>query len=53
MLEIRIELEEIGAEVSEYEVDMAAVKRVHPAHQRGFSSLPCRVVRRAKRRPTA
>jgi cytochrome P450 len=49
-LEIRIVLEEIGAEVSDYEVDMAAARRVHSAHQRGFVSLPCRVVRRARPR---
>jgi cytochrome P450 len=45
-LEIRIVLEEIGSLVSEYEIDMDHAKRVHSAHQRGFSSLPCRVVRR-------
>jgi hypothetical protein len=39
--------------VSEYEIDMSATKRVHSAHQRGFASLPCTVVRRRKRRPTA
>jgi cytochrome P450 len=47
-IEIRVVLEEIGAEVSEYEIDMAAARRVHSAHQRGFSSLPCSVVRRRK-----
>ncbi len=46
VLEIRIVLEEIGARISEYEIDMANAKRVHSAHQRGFSSLPCSVVRR-------
>jgi cytochrome P450 len=51
-LEIRIVLEEIAAEVCEYEIDMSSAKRVHSAHQRGFASLPCTVVRRGKRRPT-
>jgi cytochrome P450 len=50
-LEIRIALAEIAAEVCEYEIDIAGAKRVHSAHQRGFSSLPCRVVRRPKRSP--
>jgi hypothetical protein len=49
-LEIRIVLEEIGAEITEYEIDIATAKRVHSAHQRGFSSLPCVAVRRARRR---
>lgn len=44
-LEIRIVLEEIATEVAEYEINEAAAKRVHSAHQRGFASLPCRVVR--------
>jgi hypothetical protein len=39
--------------VASYEIDEAAAKRVHSAHQRGFSSLPCTIVRRAKRRPAA
>jgi cytochrome P450 len=45
-LEIRIVLEEIGNLISEYEIDMPAAVRVHSAHQRGFTSLPCTVVRR-------
>jgi cytochrome P450 len=49
-LVIRIVLEEIAAEISEYEIDMSSAKRVHSAHQRGFTSLPCTAVRRAKRR---
>lgn len=52
-LEIRILLEEIAAHVSEYEVDMASARRVHSAHQRGFASLPCHILRRRKRRPTS
>jgi hypothetical protein len=51
--EIQIVLEEIGLEIEEYEIDIANAKRVHSAHQRGFSSLPCAVVRRRRRRPTA
>lgn len=50
--EIRIVLEEIAAVVSEYEIDMDATTRVNSAHQRGFTSLPCRVVRRSRRRTT-
>lgn len=50
--EIQIMLAEIAAEVAEYEIDMANAKRVHSAHQRGFSSLPCWITRRRKRRPT-
>jgi cytochrome P450 len=45
-LDIRIVLEEIVGEISEYEIDMSAAKRVHSAHQRGFTSLPCTVTRR-------
>jgi cytochrome P450 len=46
-LEIRTALEEIGALVSGYEIDMAGAVRVHSPHQRGFSALPCSVTRRA------
>lgn len=52
-LEIRIVLEEISARISEYEIDMSAAKRVHSAHQRGFTSLPCTAIRRDRRRSTA
>jgi len=45
-LEIRIALEEIGSHVSGYDVDMTSALRVHSPHQRGFSALPCSVVRR-------
>ena len=45
-LEIQIILEEIGAIASEYEIDMSRAERVHSAHQRGFSSLSCTIVRR-------
>lgn len=46
-LEITVALEEIGALVSAYEVDMDNVRRIHSPHQRGFTSLPCAVTRRA------
>lgn len=49
-LEMRIALEEIGALVSGYEIDMARARRVHSPHQRGFASLPCVVSHRAKPR---
>ena len=46
MLEIPIVFEEIGRQITGYDLDMAAAKRVHSAHQRGFASLPCTVTRR-------
>jgi cytochrome P450 len=42
-LEITVALEELGALVDEYEVDLAGVRRIHSPHQRGFASLPCSV----------
>jgi cytochrome P450 len=51
--EIAIMLEEIAAVVEEYEIDMCGAKRVHSAHQRGFKSLPFRIVRRRAQRPAA
>ena len=42
-LEMTIVLEEIGALVSGYEIDLATSRRVHSPHQRGFASLPCAV----------
>ncbi|MFD5461532.1 cytochrome P450 [Kitasatospora sp. NPDC127059] len=42
-LEMRIALEEIGALVSSYEIDIDHAQRVHTPHQRGFASLPCEV----------
>ncbi len=45
-LEIRIVLEEIASEISDYEIDMSTAQRVHSAHQRGFTSLPCTIIRR-------
>jgi cytochrome P450 len=50
-MEMRIALEEIGALVSEYEIDMASARRVHSPHQRGFASLPCAVTHRPKPHP--
>lgn len=49
-LEMRIALEEIGALVSGYEIDMANARRVHSPHQRGFASLPSAVTHRPKPR---
>jgi cytochrome P450 len=43
-LEMRVALEEIGALVADYEIDLAGVRRVHSPHQRGFATLPCEVV---------
>ena len=52
MLEISVVLQEVASHIAEYDLDMAAAQRVHSAHQRGFSSLPCRpTVRRD--RPTS
>ncbi|MBR8640620.1 cytochrome P450 [Streptomyces tuirus] len=45
-LEMTVALEEIGALVSGYEIDMAAARRAHSPHQRGFVSLPCTVTLR-------
>lgn len=42
-LEMRIALEEIGALVEEYDVDLARARRCHSPHQHGFMSLPCAV----------
>lgn len=50
-LEMRVALDEIGAIVTSYEIDMANARRVHSPHQRGFASLPCEVTHR--RRPRA
>ncbi|MFF2848877.1 cytochrome P450 [Streptomyces sp. NPDC058001] len=45
-LEVPLVLEEVAHHVAEYDLDMVAARRVHSAHQRGFTSLPCTVVRR-------
>jgi len=49
-LEMAIALEEIGALVSSYEIDLANARRVHSPHQRGFAVLPCEVTHRPKPR---
>jgi cytochrome P450 len=49
-MEMRIALEEIGALVSEYEIDIDHARRVHSPHQRGFGSLPCAVTHRPRPR---
>jgi hypothetical protein len=49
-LEMRVALDEIGAVVSGYEIDMSRVRRVHSPHQRGFASLPCEVTHRDRPR---
>jgi len=49
-LEMRIALEEIGALVSGYEIDMANARRVHSPHQRGFAALPSVVSHRSRPR---
>jgi cytochrome P450 len=48
-VEMQIALEEVAKEVAEYEIDIDNTRRVHSAHQRGFATLPCRVVRRSRR----
>jgi hypothetical protein len=45
-LEMRIALEEIAAVASDYALDLAAVRRVHSPHQRGFATLPTTVTHR-------
>ncbi|MGW0195679.1 cytochrome P450 [Nonomuraea sp. NPDC003201] len=45
-LEMRIALEEIGALISSYEIDLANARRSHSPHQCGFTSLPCVVTPR-------
>jgi cytochrome P450 len=45
-LEITVALEELGALVASYEIDIDKARRIHSPHQRGFASLPCSVTRR-------
>jgi cytochrome P450 len=45
-LEMRVALDEIGAIVSGYEIDIDRARRVHSPHQRGFAALPCEVTHR-------
>lgn len=49
-LEISIALEEVGALISGYDIDMDNAQWIHSPHQRGFASLPCTVTRRPRRR---
>jgi cytochrome P450 len=49
LLEITVALEEIGRLVRDYEIDIAAARRIHSPHQRGFAALPCTVSRRNRR----
>lgn len=49
-LEMRVALDEIGALVSGYEIDIARSRRTHSPHQRGFASLPCEVTHRKRAR---
>ncbi|MFC0527555.1 cytochrome P450 [Phytohabitans kaempferiae] len=51
-LEMRIALDEIGALISDYEIDLPSVRRFHSPHQHGFETLPCEVTyRRTPRAP--
>lgn len=45
-LEARIALEEIISVVADYEIDIAAMKRIHSTNNRGFAYLPTRVTAR-------
>jgi len=47
-LEMKVALEEAGADFSGYEIDLPNARRVHSPNQRGFASLPCRVTHRAR-----
>jgi cytochrome P450 len=47
-LEIKVALEELGALVSEYDLDLANARPIHSPHQRGWAHLPCRVARRPR-----
>ncbi|WP_320068792.1 cytochrome P450 [Micromonospora sp. RTGN7] len=45
-VEITVALAEAGRLIADYDLDMAAARRVHSPHQRGFSYLPTSVVAR-------
>ena len=45
-LEITVALEEIGALICGYDLDLANARWIHSPHQRGFASLPASVTRR-------
>jgi cytochrome P450 len=47
-LEITVALEEIGALLSGYDLDMDSARWIHSPHQRGFASLPATVTRRPR-----
>ncbi|MFI9845551.1 cytochrome P450 [Nonomuraea sp. NPDC051941] len=50
-LEIAVVLQEVGAVVSDYDLDLSAARRVHSPHQRGFASLPSELTLRPKPSP--
>lgn len=45
-VEIRAALEELGAAIADYEIDLDRSRRIHSPHQRGFASLPSTITRR-------
>lgn len=45
-LEITVALEELGAAVRDYEIDVSLARRIHSPHQRGFATLPTAITRR-------
>jgi cytochrome P450 len=47
-LEITVALQEVGALVSEYDIDLDRARWIHSPHQRGFASLPGAVTRRPR-----
>jgi hypothetical protein len=47
-LELTVALEEVGALVSDYDLDTDKARWIHSPHQRGFASLPCTVTRRPR-----
>lgn len=47
-VEMTIALEEIGALVADYEIDLQNTRRVHSPHQRGFVTLPFEITRRPR-----
>jgi cytochrome P450 len=46
LLEIRVVLEEVADRVAGYDIDIAAARRIHSPHQRGFAVLPTTVALR-------
>ncbi|MFY1652871.1 cytochrome P450 [Solwaraspora sp. WMMB762] len=45
-LEITVALEELGAVVSDYDIDLSNARAIHSPHQRGWAKLPTAVTRR-------